>query len=102
MSERSPGIKLLLVGLVAFVLIIPLFMVYALVSDRESQSHSAQAAITAGWGGAQVVSGPVLVVPYTRLATETETIDGKQSTPTVERYDEVSGRLERSRRSLDN
>ena len=40
-------------------------MVYALVSDRESQSHTAQAAITAGWGGAQVVSGPVLVVPFT-------------------------------------
>src|SRR6187551_1008789 len=89
MSERSPGIKLLLVGLVAFVLIIPLFMVYALVSDRESQSHSAQAAITAGWGGAQVVSGPVLVVPYTRLSTETETVDGQQRTRTVEVRDEL-------------
>ena len=89
MSERSPGIKLLLVGLVALLLTIPLFMVYALVSDRESQSHTAQAAITAGWGGAQVVSGPVLAVPYTRLSTETETVDGRQRTRTVEVRDEL-------------
>ena len=89
MSERSPGMKLLLVGLVALLLTIPLFMVYALVSDRESQSHTAQAAITAGWGGAQVVSGPVLVVPYTRLSTETETVDGQQRTRTVEVRDEL-------------
>lgn len=89
MSERSPGIKLLLVGLVALVLTIPLFMVYALVNDRESQSHTAQAAIAAGWGGAQVVAGPVLVVPYTRLSTETETADGQQRTRTVEVRDEL-------------
>jgi inner membrane protein len=89
MSERSPGIKLLLVGLVALVLTIPLFMVYALVSDRESQSHTAQAAITAGWGGAQIVAGPVLVVPFTRIDTETEVVDGQQRTRTVEHRDEL-------------
>ena len=84
MSERSPGIKLLLVGLVALVLTIPLFMVYALVGDRENQSHTAQETITAGWGGAQVVSGPVLVVPFTEQVTETTTVDGKERTRTVE------------------
>jgi len=84
MSERSPGLKLLLVGLVALVLTIPLFMVYALVSDRESQSQTAQTAITAGWGGAQVVAGPVLVVPFTELVTETTTVDGQERTRTVE------------------
>jgi inner membrane protein len=89
MSERSPGIKLLVVGLVAFLLAIPLFMVYALVGDRESQSHTAQAAITAGWGGAQVVSGPVLVVPYTRLTTETETVNGTPRTRTLETRHEL-------------
>jgi inner membrane protein len=89
MSERSPGIKLLLVGLVAFVLGVPLLMVYALVGDREAQSHTAQAAITAGWGGAQVVSGPVLVVPYTELATETTTTDGEAHTRSVERRREL-------------
>lgn len=66
MSERSPGIKLLLVGLIAVALTVPLLMVYALVRDREGQSQAAQVAITAGWGGMQVVSGPVLTIPYLR------------------------------------
>jgi inner membrane protein len=81
--------KLLIVGLVAFVLMIPLLMVYALVNDRESQSHTAQAGITAGWGAAQVVSGPVLVVPFIETLTETTTVDGKESTRSVERRREL-------------
>ena len=84
MSERSPGIKLLLVGLVAFALGVPLLMVYALVSNREAQSQTAQAAITAGWGAAQIVSGPVLVVPFTEVASETTTVDGEDRIRTVE------------------
>ncbi|HEU4649808.1 MAG TPA: inner membrane CreD family protein, partial [Croceibacterium sp.] len=84
MSERSASTKLLLVGLVALVLTVPLFMVYALVSDREGQSQTAQAAITAGWGRAQVISGPVLVVPFTQIGTETTVVDGVERTRTVE------------------
>jgi len=72
MTDRSPGVKLLLVGLVAVLLALPLMMVYALVGDREGQSQQAQASITAGWGGQQVISGPVLVIPYLRDETVTE------------------------------
>ena len=50
-KERSPGIKLLLASLTGFVLMIPLLMIYALVWDRQDQSHTAQTAINAGWGG---------------------------------------------------
>ncbi len=74
--ERSPGMKLLLAGLVAGVLIVPLLMVYALVYDRENQSQQAQAQITQGWGGAQTVTGPVLVIPFMAESVEAETVDG--------------------------
>jgi inner membrane protein len=74
MPHRSPGIRLLLVGLVAAVLTIPLLMVYALVRDREEQSRTAEAAIAAGWGGPQIVSGPVLAVPYMRDEAYTEQV----------------------------
>ena len=43
MFERSPGVRLLVIGLVAVVLTLPLLMVYALVRDREGQSQQAQA-----------------------------------------------------------
>ena len=79
---RTPGTRLLLLGLVAFLLAIPLLAVYALVGDRENQSRTAQASIGAGWGGPQIVSGPILSIPYIRPRTHTETVDGRTVTQT--------------------
>jgi inner membrane protein len=82
MTSRTPGVRLLFLALVVAVLSIPLLAVYALVRDRESQSQSAQAAITAGWGGPQVVSGPVLAIPYFHNETVTEGTGGQAITRT--------------------
>lgn len=81
--DRSPGVKLFLAAIIGAVLLIPLLMVYALVGDRENQSRTAQQSITAGWGGAQTVTGPVLVIPYEDQSVQTETVDGKQVTRSV-------------------
>jgi len=70
-GQKSPGRKLLLAILVGMALAIPLFSVWLLVYDRQSQSDAARASITEGWGGPQAVSGPVLVIPYRSTATET-------------------------------
>ncbi|MCW1431290.1 cell envelope integrity protein CreD [Novosphingobium sp. JCM 18896] len=84
-KERSPGIKLLLASLIGLALVIPLMMVYALVWDRQSQSETAQNSINAGWGGPQVLAGPVVVVPFRTTETQNETgSDGKTTTRTVE------------------
>ena len=82
--ERSPGMKLLFVAIVAAVLTIPLLLVYALVYDRQDQSQTAQVAINAGWGGAQILSGPVIVVPFRTTQTQTENVDGKSVSRVVE------------------
>ncbi len=89
MKERSPGAKLLLVGLVAAALTIPLLMVYALVGDRESQSRTAQQAITAGWGGQQIISGPVIVIPYEYERVQSDIVDGKKTSRLVKLRDEL-------------
>jgi inner membrane protein len=81
-SDRTPGFKLLLTILVGLVLTIPLFSVWLLVYDRQSQSREASASITAGWGGPQAMSGPVLVIPYRATATETVVENGKSVTRT--------------------
>ena len=70
-AHRSPGRKLLFAILVAMALAIPLFSVWLLVYDRQSQSEQARLSITQGWGGPQAMSGPVLVIPYRSTATET-------------------------------
>jgi len=88
-SERSPGVKLFLTIVVGLVLTIPLVSIYLMNSDRESQSREATASITAGWGAAQTVSGPVLVIPY--RATETETVE--ENGKSVTRVNEVVRQL---------
>src|SRR3954447_25919406 len=81
-NARSPGFKLVLAIVVGFVLTVPLFSIYLLSYDRESQSREAAASITAGWGGSQTMSGPVLVIPYRANATETVVQNGQSVTRT--------------------
>ncbi|WP_299192905.1 cell envelope integrity protein CreD [uncultured Erythrobacter sp.] len=88
-KDRSPGIKLLLAGLVGFALIVPLAMVYFLVDDRQHQARIAQSSIESGWAGSQVLAGPVLVVPYVQNSQTTEVVDGRS----VTRSSEVRKRL---------
>jgi inner membrane protein len=83
-SERTPGFKLLLVILVGLALTIPLFSVWLLVYDRQSESKEATQSITAGWGGPQQMTGPVLVIPYKATTTETVTQNGQNVTRTNE------------------
>ena len=76
-ERRSPGIKLLFVVLIAAALAVPLMMTYALVWDRQEQSDTARQSITRGWGGPQVVTGPMLVIPYRERTTETTIVDNR-------------------------
>lgn len=82
-TERSPGFKLFLAGIIGIALVIPLMMVYALVWDRQGQSQTAQNSIAAGWGGPQTIVGPVLVIPYTTESVETVNENGVNKTRTV-------------------
>ena len=79
---RTPGFKLFLAIVVALALTIPLFSVWLLVYDRQSQQREATNSITAGWGGPQAMSGPVLVIPYRANATETVVQNGQSVTRT--------------------
>ncbi|MEM6585132.1 MAG: cell envelope integrity protein CreD, partial [Pseudomonadota bacterium] len=83
-GERSPAIKLLIVGALGVVLFIPLLMVYALIGDRQHQARVAQNSVTASWAGAQVIAGPLMVLPYTARSETTETVDGKPVTRAFE------------------
>ncbi|NNM78271.1 cell envelope integrity protein CreD [Sphingomonas sp. ID1715] len=78
--DRTPGAKFLFAGLIGLLLAIPLFSVYLLVYDKQSQSETARASIAEGWGGPQTMAGPFLVIPYLDQANETVTEAGRQVT----------------------
>ncbi|WP_303310474.1 cell envelope integrity protein CreD [Hymenobacter sp. BT730] len=65
--RNSVTIKLLSIGILILLLLIPASMVENLVQERANTRDLATAEVSAKWGGPQQFTGPVLVVPYRRL-----------------------------------
>jgi inner membrane protein len=78
---RSPGAKIFMVAALTVAMAVPLFFIQLALSDRESTAAAASTDVAAGWGGPQVVAGPVLTVPYT--IERSQVIDGKTVQTTV-------------------
>ena len=63
----SPGAKFILLGVIIFALLIPTLMVWALVEERSQRAETVAREIAQGWGSAQIINGPYLVMPYTQV-----------------------------------
>ena len=82
--RTSVTLKLLSIALLLALLLIPSSMVESLITERAANRDAVTAEISAQWGGAQLLLGPVLVLPYT--ASETSTENGKTLTTSRTRY----------------
>jgi inner membrane protein len=96
-AERSPSAKLGFALLIGFLLSFPLFTVWLLVYDRQQQSEFAQAGIVEGWGGPQVIGGPLLVIPYREDVVETVTENNRPVTRSRQVWKELALSPEQSR-----
>lgn len=68
--RHSAIARLVVMGGLALVLLVPLTWVWALVSERASRRNEAVTDVSATWGGPQSFTGPVLTVPYTTAWTD--------------------------------
>ena len=85
--RHSTIIKLLGVGALVLVLLIPLTMITGVLSDRLQRRNDAVADITSSWGKEQNVIGPVLGIPYQykfKAVKEVPAPDGKMERREVE------------------
>jgi inner membrane protein len=64
MRRHSTIIKLIGVGALILVLLIPMGMIEGVLNDRLSRRNEAVADITSSWGKEQNVIGPLLIIPY--------------------------------------
>jgi inner membrane protein len=64
---RSPAFKLVLVGALVLILLVPIVLVAVLVSDREQRADGVRTEVAGLWGQSQLINGPFLIVPYTVL-----------------------------------
>jgi len=80
-------IKLIGVGVLILLLLVPLQMITGVLSDRLNRRNEAVADITSSWGKQQSIVGPVLMIPYQyRFKTTKEVPDknGKMERREVE------------------
>jgi len=83
---RSTALRLFLIAVLVLLLLIPLAMVRSIVAERNRAYRSVLDEIATHWGGEQVLTGPVLVVPFTEQHEVSETkIDRFGNTQTVRR-----------------
>jgi inner membrane protein len=61
---RSPGFKFFFVLLLVILLMIPLGLIWFLVTERAARARAVTADVASLWGRQQQISGPYLVVPY--------------------------------------
>ncbi len=61
--------KVLMIGLLMLILMIPLEMISGVISERTQYRDQSRQQISESWTGAQKLLGPLLVVPYTEAKT---------------------------------
>lgn len=77
--------KLMMVGILTIVLLIPLTLVQDLIRERSERKNEATIKVTNSWGDNINLMGPVLKVPY-KIYSQTEEIDEKTKEKTIKKY----------------
>jgi len=79
-------LKLCVIGALALVILIALYLVDGVISDRQTYRDQAVESITASYASEQRILGPLLVQPYRQVIEEESTDNGKKKidTRTVE------------------
>lgn len=65
----SATFRIVVVGILALLLLIPISMVRNLIYEREATKEEAISEISQKWGEQQTIAGPILSVPYKKYVT---------------------------------
>jgi len=93
--KGSIMVKMVVVGVLILVLLIPLLMIWGLISERQQRHDAVTAEVASSAGSSQTLGGPVLVVPF-RIYSQAETQELAFFLPEAL---SVKGSLEPERRS---
>jgi inner membrane protein len=84
--QESIMIKLLSIGFLVLILLIPSSWIQDLITERQFRADEAMSEVSSKWSGSQTISGPVLVIPF----TQHEKIDrGKDGIEIIERVEKA-------------
>ncbi len=62
--RESLLVKLLSIGFIVLILLIPNALIDSMIYERQSRQHEVFSEVSRSWGGAQTVTGPLLSIPH--------------------------------------
>ncbi len=65
-SRHTTTLKIIVVGILTLLLLIPLSMISSLIYERLDTKRNAELEITSKWSGEQIITGPYIVIAYTQ------------------------------------
>lgn len=77
MQRNALSVKIVLIGVLILLLLIPLGMIRGLIREREYTADRAGTEVQGKWSGAQAVVGPFISIPYYEQREETYYENGK-------------------------
>ncbi|MGE0569463.1 MAG: cell envelope integrity protein CreD [Bacteroidia bacterium] len=78
-ARRSITLKLITIGILILILLIPSSMLTSLIYERETTRDNATNEVSSKWGDSQTIGGPVISIPYQSYI---KTEDGKTESTT--------------------
>lgn len=83
--QESIMVKLFSIGILIIILLIPTAWIQNLIEERQQRADEVMDEITSKWSGSQTISGPVLVVPFTRQEVIDKGKEGVEITNHIEK-----------------
>lgn len=65
--------KIAVILVMIALLMIPTAMIHSLINEREARQHEAINEVSSKWAGEQIISGPILMIPFTRTIKDEKT-----------------------------
>ncbi len=81
---ESVMIKLFSIGFMMLILMIPASWIEDLIIERQTRADGVVREVSDKWSGSQTLSGPVLVIPYTKIQKSKRLDNGKQIEDIIE------------------
>ena len=70
--HRTLSFKLIILGGLVIVLLIPKLMILSLITERQKSAESAKIEVMDKWSHSQTVTGPFLLIPYNKVITDSD------------------------------
>lgn len=75
LKNNRATLKLLFVGVLSLAMLVPLFLVRSIISERQDLQFTAERTITERWGGSQTISGLVAITNTPATYTDKRSIE---------------------------